>query len=104
VAKKEQRAEGKAQGKNAKVVTNADLKSIKRGEAVGNVGPAPPAVGPETEAETYAPGQEPEGFADEGYGPGFASQVLSDSTMSKTPAMPSDLRTTSTPSFPLWNS
>ena len=85
VAKKEQERREKLKGKNAKVVTNADLKSIKRGEAVETSAPPPPPSAPETEAETYAPGQEPEGFADEGYGPGFASQVLSDSTMVENP-------------------
>ncbi|MBP1768488.1 MAG: hypothetical protein H6P98_2603 [Candidatus Aminicenantes bacterium] len=83
-AKKEQERREKLKGKNAKVVTNADLKTIKRGAAV-ETSAATEASAAETEAEEYPSIQEPEGAADEGFGPAFASQILADTTMVENP-------------------
>ena len=86
VAKKEHERREKLKGKNAKVVTNADLKSIRRGAAVETPAPAPAgAAAAETGTEEYPSGQEPEGASEENFGPGFASEVLPDTTMVENP-------------------
>jgi hypothetical protein len=80
VAKQERERREKLKGKNVKVVTNADLKSIKKTAAVSTPA-APPA---ESGAAEPAPGQEPavpegekaEAPYDRGTGPTFASGVL----------------------------
>ncbi len=85
VAKKEQERREKLKGKNAKVVTNADLRTIKRGAAVETSAPPAAASAAETEEGAYPSVQEPEGEADEGFGPAFASQILPDTTMVENP-------------------
>jgi hypothetical protein len=80
VAKKEQERREKLKGKNAKVVTNADLKTIKRGSAVETSGtPAPTGEAGTTETpevmKTY----------DGGFDSPFAGEVLSDTAMVDNP-------------------
>ncbi len=86
VAKKEQERREKLKGKNAKVVTNADLKTIKRASAVETSGlpPVEPAI---SEAEEdYSPqAQEPEMASGESPGSPFASEVLPDTAMVENP-------------------
>jgi hypothetical protein len=85
VAKKEQERREKLKGKNAKVVTNADLKTIRRGAAVETPAAPPAAAAAEEEAEEFLSGQEPEEAFDEGFGNPFASQFLPDTTTVENP-------------------
>jgi hypothetical protein len=86
VAKKEQERREKLKGKNAKVVTNADLKSVKRAPAV-TIPPAPPAEAAVAEAEeAELPGAEQaERAYDGGSGSPFATEILPDTSMVENP-------------------
>jgi hypothetical protein len=80
VAKKEQERREKLRGKNAKVVTNADLKTIKRTSAVetSDVPPAP-------EETDFTKAEEPGMAFNEGLSSPFASEVLADTAMVENP-------------------
>jgi hypothetical protein len=86
VAKKEQERREKLKGKNAKVVTNADLKAVKRAPAVTTPA-APPAEAATAEPEEadLPEAQEAERAYDEGAGSPFATEVLPDTSMIKNP-------------------
>lgn len=86
VAKKEQERREKLKGKNAKVVTNADLKTIKRASAVETSG-VPPVEPASSEAEgDYSPqGQEPGMAFGESPSSPFASEILPDTAMVQNP-------------------
>ena len=74
VAKKEQERREKLKGKNVKVVTNADLKSVKRAPAVSTT----TAAGPEEAAagqELAVPEEQRAETGYEGGGPSYASGV-----------------------------
>jgi hypothetical protein len=85
VAKKEQERREKLKGKNARVVTNADLKSVKRAPAV-TVPPAPPAEQTATEEEEEtSEAQVAERAYDEGVSSPFATAVLPDTSLVENP-------------------
>ena len=86
VAKKEQDRREKLKGKNAKVVTNADLKAVKRAPAVTTPA-APPAEAATAEPEEadLPEAQEAERTYDEGAGSPFATEVLPDTSMIENP-------------------
>jgi hypothetical protein len=86
VAKKEQERREKLKGKNARVVTNADLKTVKRTPAVTTPA-APPAeiAAPEPEEGDMPEAQEAERAYDEGMGSPFATGVLPDTSLVENP-------------------
>lgn len=86
VAKKEQERREKLKGKNAKVVTNADLKAVKRAPAV-TIPPAPPAeaAAAEPEEAELPDAQQAERAYDEGAGSPFATEVLPDILLVENP-------------------
>lgn len=86
VAKKEQERREKLKGKNAKVVTNADLKTVKKAPAV-TIPPAPPgeAAAAEPEEADMPEAQEAERAYDEGAGSAFATEILLDTAMVENP-------------------
>jgi hypothetical protein len=86
VAKREQERREKLKGKNARVVTNADLKSVKRAPAVATPA-APPAeiAAAEPEEGDFPESQEAERAYDEGLGSPFATGVLPDTSMVENP-------------------
>ena len=86
VAKKEQERREKLKGKNAKVVTNADLKTVKRAPAV-TIPPAPPAeaAAAEPEEAELPDAQQAERAYDEGGGSPFATEVLPDILLVENP-------------------
>jgi hypothetical protein len=76
VAKQERERREKLKGKNVRVVTNADLKSVKKTAALSTP-EAPPAEPVAGEQEPAVPeGQETEAAYDQGAGPSFARGVL----------------------------
>jgi hypothetical protein len=87
-SKKEQERREKLKGKNVKVITNADLKSVKRTPAV-TIPSAPSAEGGAAEAqeEEYPEARAAERAYDEGAGSPFATGVLPDTIMVENPEM-----------------
>jgi hypothetical protein len=86
VAKKEQERREKLKGKNAKVVTNADLKTVKRAPAVTTPAAPPAEAEPAEPEEADLPeAQEAERAYDEGAGSAFATAVLPDSSLVENP-------------------
>jgi hypothetical protein len=86
VSKKEQERREKLKGKNVRVITNADLKAVKRTPAVTT--PAAPSAGTEAAApsEQEYPGARAEERAyDAGRGSPFATEVLPDTIMVENP-------------------
>jgi len=86
VAKKEQERREKLKGKNAKVVTNGDLKTVKRAPAVTTptAPPAETATAEQEEAE-LPDAQQAESAYDEGGGPPFATEILPDTSLVENP-------------------
>ena len=94
VAKQEQQRREKLKGKNVRVVTNADLKSVKKRAAVSTQA-APPAEAGTAEPTAGEPagGQEPavqeapeaEGESDRGTGSPYATRVLEDTLLVTNP-------------------
>jgi hypothetical protein len=86
VSKKEQERREKLKGKNAKVITNDDLKAVKRTPAVTTQA-APPAEAAAAEAEEadLADARAAERAYDEGGGSPFATGVLPDTIMVEDP-------------------
>jgi hypothetical protein len=86
VSKKEQERREKLKGKNAKVITNDDLKAVKRTPAV-TIQAAPPAEAAAAEAEEadLADAQAEESAYDAGGGSPFATEVLPDTLMVENP-------------------
>lgn len=85
-SKKEQERRAKLKGKNVKVITNDDLKSVKRAPAVTI--PAPPPAEGEAAAppgQEYPDTQAPERTFDERAGSPFATGVLADTLMVERP-------------------
>jgi hypothetical protein len=80
VAKKEQERREKLKGKNAKVVTNADLKTMRRGSAVETSGVP-------TSTEETGTSESPEAMRtyDGGFDSPIAGEVLSDTSMVENP-------------------
>jgi hypothetical protein len=87
-SKKEQERREKLKGKNVRVVTNADLKSVKRTPAV-TIPPAnpPEAAAAEPQEQDYAEAQAAESAYDEGRGSPFATGVLPDTVMVENPEL-----------------
>lgn len=88
VAKKERERRETFKGKHAKVVTNADLKTVRRIPAI-TTPELPPAEGVAAESEeTVVPeAQEAETAFDQGGGPAFATGVLPDTTLVENPEL-----------------
>jgi hypothetical protein len=86
VAKKEKERREKLKGKTVKVVTNADLKSVRKTAAV-TTQTAPPAEAAAAEPEgTEMPeAQEAKRAYDEGQGSPFATSVLPDTSLVENP-------------------
>jgi hypothetical protein len=86
VAKKEQERREKLKGKNARVVTNADLKTVKKAPAV-TIPPAPPAeaAAAEPEEAELPDAKEAERAYDEGAGSPFATAVMPDTSLVENP-------------------
>lgn len=86
VSKKEQERRAKLKGKNVKVVTNDDLKAVKRTPAV-TVPSTPPAEGElaEPPGQEYPDAQAVERASDEQAGSPFATGVLADTLMVENP-------------------
>lgn len=87
-SKKEQERREKLKGKNVKIITNDDLKSLKRNPAVTT--PAPPPAEAETaepQEQEYAEIQEAEGAPAGGAGSPFATGVLPDTIMVENPGL-----------------
>jgi len=86
VAKKEQERREKLKGKTAKVVTNADLKSVKRTAAVTTQAAPPAEAGAaEPEAAEMPEAQEEVGPYDEGVASSFATGVMPDTSLVENP-------------------
>jgi hypothetical protein len=86
VSKKEQERREKLKGKNVKVITNADLKAIKRTPAVTT--PAAPTAGAEAAEppeQEYPNARAEERAYDAGGGSAFATAVLPDTAMVESP-------------------
>ena len=85
-SKKEQERREKLKGKNVKVVTNDDLKSVRRAPAVSVPAP-PPAEGEAAEppGEELTEAQPVEGSLETGGGSPFATGVLADVIMVESP-------------------
>lgn len=84
VSKKEQERREKLKGKNVKVITNEDLKSVKKTPAV-TMAETPSAEPAEPADEEYADAQTAERAYDEGAGSPFATSVLPDTLMVENP-------------------
>jgi hypothetical protein len=89
VAKQERERREKLKGKNVKVVTNADLQTIKKTPAI-EIATMPP--GEETAAETPAEaglpeGQPAEAAAGRAAGPNFATAILPDTALVNNPEL-----------------
>jgi hypothetical protein len=83
VSKKEQERREKLKGKNVKVITNADLKAVKRAPAVTT--PAAPPLGAEPAEQEYQDARTAERAYDEGAGSPFATEVLPDTSLVENP-------------------
>jgi len=83
VSKKEQERREKLKGKNVKVITNDDLKAVKRTPAVTTQA-VPPAEG-EAAEEEYPDARAAESAYDAGGGSPFATAVLPDTIMVEDP-------------------
>ncbi len=85
-SKKEQERREKLKGKNVKVITNEDLRAVKRSPAV-TIPAAPPAEGEEAEApeQGYPDAQAAERAYDERGGSSFATGVLADILLAENP-------------------
>ncbi|HUU38819.1 MAG TPA: hypothetical protein VMW46_11535, partial [Candidatus Desulfaltia sp.] len=83
---KEQERREKLKGKNVKVITNADLKTVKRTPAV-TTSAAPPAEAEAAEPpeQEYLDAREAERAYDEGGGSLFATGILPDTLMVENP-------------------
>lgn len=86
VSKKEQERRAKLKGKNVKVITNEDLKTVRKTAAVTTQTP-PPAEGETAESPggEYLDTQEPGAAFDERAGSPFATGVLADTLMVESP-------------------
>ncbi|MDH4272754.1 MAG: hypothetical protein OEW18_12355, partial [Candidatus Aminicenantes bacterium] len=85
VSKKEQERREKLKGKNVKVITNADLKAVKRTPAVTT--PAAPPTEAATSEQEYADARAEERAYDAGGGSPFATEVLPDTIMVENPEL-----------------
>ena len=94
VSKQEKERREKLKGKNVRVVTNADLKSVKKTPAVsmqaaptGEAGAAESAAGESAEGQEPAvpEAQEAEGEFDRGTGSPYATKVLGDTFLVESP-------------------
>lgn len=84
VSKQEQERRAKLKGKNVKVITNADLKSVKKTAAV-TMAEASSAVTAEPADREYTDALTAERAYDEGGGSPFATAVLPDTLMVENP-------------------